>query len=71
VRDLTVDGRLVARWVPVSDGEASVIENGTRIKLAWLSADSVTGLVYRRRGSSASVRFFAEHEAGSSLRRTR
>jgi hypothetical protein len=62
IRDLTVGGRLVARWVPVGAQGASAIAGSTRVKLAWSREREVTGWIQRGRGSrTATARFSATH----------
>ena len=62
IRDLTVGGRLVARWIPVGPQGGSAIVGSTRVKLAWTGEREVSGWIQRGRGSrSERARFTAAH----------
>jgi hypothetical protein len=62
IRDLTVGGRLAARWVPVGSQGGSAIVGSTRVKLAWTGEREVSGWIQRGRGSRTErVRFTAAH----------
>ena len=62
IRDLTVDGRLAARWIPVGRDGGSAIVGSTRIKLVWSGDREVSGWLQRGRGSKVErIRFSATH----------
>ena len=63
IRDLTVDERLVARWIPVGSEGGSAIVGPWRIKLSWSGEGAVSGWIQRGRGAKTErIRFSATHQ---------
>jgi hypothetical protein len=62
IRDLTVDERLIARWIPVGPEGGTAIVGSSRIKLTWSGEGAVSGWIQRGRGAKTErIRFTAEH----------
>ena len=66
IRDLTVGGELIARWVPVSAGGAVADDpdTGTEIRAMWSDDRRLDGWVRRPPGrgrASGELRFVARH----------
>lgn len=65
IRDFTIGGRLVARWIPIATGDGRVMVNGTDIRLTWNGSRTVSGtVVRRRRGNSEILHFTAGQQFG-------
>jgi len=62
IRDVTIGGNVVARWVPVTHGSGKVLAGSTRIRFRWRGGHRVEGMIQRGRGRRTQTRrFTAEH----------
>ena len=58
IRDFTIGGRLIARWIPIATGDGRVTVNGTDIRLTWSGPRVVNGTVVRRRRGRSEILHF-------------
>jgi hypothetical protein len=58
IRDFTIGGRLIARWIPVATGDGRVMVNGADIRLTWSAPRVVSGTVVRRRRGRSEILHF-------------
>ena len=63
IRDLTIDGRLVVRWIPVAGPDARGSAGDADVLLSWIGSRQVNGKYVRRgrRRRAEVLRFTATH----------